>query len=97
MYEKILLKTDLNLRGITLSLWHIPAQIVVGNTLSLEVREVFYTPAHYTGNWDYKLACRSAKKLISTESAPKLETDGLDEPKEQKPVVLTKGQFDFGF
>ena len=48
-------------------------------------------------NWDYKLACRSAKKLISTESEPKLETDGLDESKEQKPVILVKGQFDFGF
>ena len=82
---------------LQLSLWHIPAQIVVGNTLSLEVREVFYTPAHYMGNWDYKLACRSAKKIISTEPEPKLETDGLDESKEQKPVVLTKGQFDFGF
>jgi len=37
---------------LQLSLWHIPAEIIVGNTLSLEVREVFYTPAHYMGNWD---------------------------------------------
>jgi len=47
---------------------------------------VFYTPAHYMGNWAYKLACRSAKKLISAE--PKLEADELDKSKEHTPILI---------
>ena len=81
---------------LQLSLWNVPAEVIVGNTLSLEVREVFYTPAHYMGNWAYKLACRSAKKLISAE--PKLEADDLDKSKEHKPILINNNsQFDFGF
>lgn len=34
---------------------HIPAVVIVGNSLSLEVTEAFYTPAHHLGFWDYKL------------------------------------------
>lgn len=45
---------------LQLALWHIPAVIVVGNTLALEAREVFYTPAHYLGRWDHRLATRRA-------------------------------------
>jgi len=41
---------------VQLSLWNVPAEIVVGNTLSLEVREVWHTPAHHLGFWSSKLA-----------------------------------------
>lgn len=41
---------------IQLSLWHVPAEIVVGNTLTLETREVWRTQAHYLGLWDARLA-----------------------------------------
>ncbi|WP_374352638.1 N-6 DNA methylase [Limnohabitans sp.] len=41
---------------IQLSLWNIPAVVIVGDTLANEVRECFYTPAHYMGAWDYRLA-----------------------------------------
>ena len=83
---------------VQLSLWNVPAEIVVGNTLSLEIREVFYTPAHYLYGWDMKLHCRQAKKLI-TESALPQE---VDEPEVSplKPKQALKGddlQFDFGF
>lgn len=40
---------------IQLSLWNVPAEVIVGNTLSLEIREVWYTPAHYMGLWKYRL------------------------------------------
>lgn len=43
---------------LQLSLWHVPAVVVVGNTLAHEAREVFYTPAHYLGFWDSKLRRR---------------------------------------
>ncbi len=58
---------------IQLSLWNIPAQIIVGNTLSLEFREQFYTPAYYLFNWNYKLRKRN-KELAEKKEKIKLET-----------------------
>ncbi|WP_201339922.1 hypothetical protein [Isorropodon fossajaponicum symbiont] len=40
-------------------------QVVVGNSLTLETREVFYTPAHYTGLWDMRLNLRKSESLIT--------------------------------
>jgi len=40
---------------IQLSLLHVPAVVYVGNTLSMEMREAFKTPAHIMGFWDYRL------------------------------------------
>jgi hypothetical protein len=58
---------------IQLSLWNVPAEIIVGNTLSWDIREVWYTPAHHLGLWKYRLH----RKEGSTEVAPA--------PKEQTP------------
>jgi len=41
---------------VQMSLWHLPGRVIVGNSLSMEVREVFYTPAHFLGNWERKLS-----------------------------------------
>lgn len=43
---------------LQLSLWNIPAAVIVGDSLALETREVFYTPQHYLGFWDIKLKRR---------------------------------------
>lgn len=43
---------------VQLALWNIPGVVVVGNTLMLESREVFYTPAHYLYRWEHRLATR---------------------------------------
>jgi type I restriction-modification system DNA methylase subunit len=40
---------------LQLSLWNVPAVVIVGNTLANEVREAFYTPAHYLGFWETRL------------------------------------------
>lgn len=48
---------------VQLSLWNVPAVVIVGNTLSLEVRESWYTPAHLLGNWDYKLTYRGNQQM----------------------------------
>jgi hypothetical protein len=40
---------------IQLTLWNVPGVVIVGNTITCEVREVFYTPAHCLGLWGYKL------------------------------------------
>lgn len=39
---------------IQLSLWNVPAKIVIGNTLTQHVEEVLHTPAFYLGLWQYK-------------------------------------------
>lgn len=48
-------QTAAHMAVIQLSLMHIPAKIVIGNSLSMEVRDVFHTPAHVLGLWDAKL------------------------------------------
>lgn len=40
---------------IQLSLLHVPATVIVGNSLSGERREVWYTPAHVMGGWSRRL------------------------------------------
>lgn len=40
---------------IQLSLLHIPAVIIQGNTLSMELRDQWVTPAHVLGNWGQRL------------------------------------------
>jgi len=40
---------------IQLSLWNVPAEVIFGNTLSCEIREVWYTPAHHLHLWKYLL------------------------------------------
>lgn len=40
---------------IQLSLPGIAGEVVLGNSLTAERREVWYTPTHYLGNWSYRL------------------------------------------
>ena len=40
---------------IQLALLHVPAEIVIGNSLSLDVTRILRTPAHYLSNWDHRL------------------------------------------
>lgn len=40
---------------LQLSLLHIPAILILGNTLALEERELWYTPAHVMGLWRARL------------------------------------------
>jgi len=50
----------------------VPAEIIVGNTLSWDIREVWYTPAHHLGLWKYRLR-RNEETLevdISTTEQP---------------------------
>ena len=96
---------------LQLALWNVPAVVVVGNTLTLETREVFYTPAHYLGLWDYRLRRRrEAEEERVTESAPQateeVETTIAVLPPSESPRTLSRPpppaksgqqQFDFGF
>lgn len=70
-----------------LSLWNIPAVVIVGDTLANEVRECFYTPAHYMGAWDYRLACadRRARQSAEPEEAT---ADQSEESASAEPVEM---------
>jgi hypothetical protein len=55
---------------IQLSLWNVPAEVIVGNTLSWEIREVWYTPAHHLHLWKYRLK-RQPETLDVTAQPPR--------------------------
>ena len=54
---------------VQLSLLGIPAEIVKGNTLTLEVTERWYTPAHILGGWSQRLGSRDARDAAIVEAA----------------------------
>jgi hypothetical protein len=60
---------------VQLTLWHVPAQVIVGNTLSGETREVWYTPAHHLGFWDAKLRWRHQDEPVSGAPKPHVQVD----------------------
>lgn len=66
------------------SLLHIPAVMILGNTLALEEREHWFTPAHILGGWSRKLhrgyALGSAMDVASTP-APELPTIHIPLPR----------------
>jgi hypothetical protein len=89
---------------IQLSLWGVPAVIVVGNTLMNEQREVFHTIAHHMGGWKWKLA-RHAEERTHREQEKPVATP-MDEarptttaPPEPKPFapVASRNQAQIGF
>ena len=45
---------------LQLSLWNVPAQVIIGNTITMNFREIYYTPAHYLYHWDEKLRLRDS-------------------------------------
>lgn len=63
---------------VQLSLMHIPAHVVVGNTLSGEVREHWFTPAHIFGGWDFRLHAREQQQT----------PEQMKEVQEVKPVKV---------
>lgn len=52
---------------VQLSLLHVPAVVIHGNTLKVEALSHWYTPAHIVGGWTYKL--RGNRAHIETEPA----------------------------
>jgi len=72
---------------LQLSLLHIPAIIVHGNTLSLEEYGRWYTPAHIMGGWTWKLrrqaAIERAFEIIA--APPKVEAAPAEAAPEPTP------------
>ena len=78
---------------IQFSLLHIPAHVIVGNSLSNEVREHWFTPAHILGGWGARLA--SQERLVEqpprffTETTPERTTH---DKQAQEPRTRTVGE-----
>ena len=85
---------------LQLSLWNIPAQVIVGNTLSLEFREQYFTPAHYLYGWDTKLRWKKMMDYAVTmeEEPPKKQPASKkgEEKEETKPQVKRRISTDAG-
>ena len=85
---------------IQLSLWNVPAEVIVGDTLSWDIREVWYTPAHHLGLWKYRL--RRKEDSPEVAPAPMEQTQGstcqppiLSEPGPVSCRTPTQLGFDF--
>jgi len=67
---------------VQLSLMGIPAVVIVGNTLTLEEREHFYTPAHVLGGWRRRLGMVPGGKWLATtsESAEPVPASATSQP-----------------
>ncbi|MFC5510993.1 N-6 DNA methylase [Massilia jejuensis] len=68
---------------VQLSLMHVPATIVHGNTLTLEKYSQWYTPAHILGGWNSRLAHaqaqRAAERMLVAEDGD-AQADDTSEP-----------------
>lgn len=90
---------------IQLSLWHIPAQVIVGNSLTMEYREILYTPAHRLYMWDTRLQHAKAKQksknnINEPEASTTTETviDDIEKPPiANVPKIGTVEQLGFDF
>lgn len=77
---------------VQLSLWHVPAQVMVGNSLTMEMSEILYTPAHRLYMWDTRLrlaqAEQQAKKFVSEPvEVVKVESNSVIDDKSPLPSV----------
>jgi hypothetical protein len=57
-----------------LSLLHIPAVVILGNSLSLEMQEYWHTPAHILGGWNARVAARRIAHEKSSVPQPTAST-----------------------
>ena len=62
--------TACHMAYVQLSLQHIPAIVIRGNSLAVEVREYWVTPAHVLGFWDAKLSRREKEEGRVAHAVP---------------------------
>lgn len=83
---------------IQLSLWNIPARVIVGNALTLEIRESFYTPAHYLYFWEAKLRKKmddikekKASEIVKSDDSSTTTTSQTTQDEVIYPARAKKG------
>lgn len=77
---------------VQFSLMHIPAHVIVGDTLRLEFREDWLTPAHIMDGWSRKLRRECAGEATMVIDPPSIETP---EPAAELPAKTGLPLFDF--
>lgn len=70
---------------VQFTLLHIPAEICIGNTLTMNITKVFRTSAYYMGAWEQKLKLHYTIKECA---------DLLIPDEKEKPTVMPVEQFD---
>jgi type I restriction-modification system DNA methylase subunit len=85
---------DIDSRGVHmcylhLSLLHIPAAVILGNTLAVECREVWYTPAHILGGWSRRLRLgRNPLVRAANDNEPQVQAASPEPEPEAAPVIV---------
>lgn len=80
---------------VQFSLLHIPAQAIVGDTLRLEFREDWFTPAHVMGFWSGRLAADRRRQQMPIE-VPVAEAPPPEIAKPPPRSAMGLPLFDFG-
>lgn len=84
--------TAVHMAYIQLSLLHVPALVIHGNSLALTEWDHWVTPAHVLGFWDRKLARRDAGRATEPAKVPDLPEPPVDDDGAvvaAEPVVIT--------
>ncbi|ROR76003.1 N-6 DNA Methylase [Plantibacter flavus] len=77
-------QTAVHMTYVALTLLHMPAVVVHGNTLTLEEFDVWPTPAHVLGSWETKLRTHR-----STQRAGETPTSAASSAAEAPPAPMT--------
>ena len=67
--------TAIHMSYIQLSLLHVPAILIRGDSLALNCWDYFVTPAHVLGGWDHRLAARQDARIEPRELAVLPDTE----------------------
>ncbi|QTH24718.1 MULTISPECIES: N-6 DNA methylase [Sphingomonadaceae] len=70
---------------IQFALLHVPAIVIIGDSLAGTTRELWYTPAHILGGWNAKLAARARWQAADAPADAEAPTPAEDQPPFQPP------------
>ena len=77
--------TDIDPRAVHMAyiqftLLHVPAIVIIGDSLAGTTREIWYTPAHILGGWNAKLAARAKCQAEDAPSGGEAPASAQDQP-----------------
>lgn len=87
---------------VQLSLWNVPAEVIVGNSLSMKLHERWLTPAYILFGWDSRLRWQKMMDSVGEfmEMDEKCEVSQSEQTKKQPTITLgnsneIQASFDF--
>jgi N-6 DNA methylase len=85
--------TAAHMAYVQLSLLGLPGRVTIGNSLSLETRDVFVTPMHHIGMWSWKLARgRVAEEPEAPVGMTPVRGRSAGETKDEAEIIRPKEQ-----